>query len=82
MSINDITGDKIATKQVTDTYRNNFGSIDWSKKTGSIAIASTSPEHVCRHSWAATMVLPPGPTKCIHCGVLMKDVPAEQLLTR
>jgi hypothetical protein len=41
MSTNDITGDKIATKEVSETYRNNYGSIDWSKKAGAAPAAST-----------------------------------------
>lgn len=79
MSINDITGDKIATKTVTETYRSNYDAI-FGKKAGSIAVASTSPEHVCQHSWMATMGLPPGPAKCMHCGVLQRDLPAEELI--
>lgn len=81
---NDITGDKIATKTVTETYRNNYAGIDWSKKAGSIAVASTTPPHVkpkCeRHAWAATAGLPPGPATCIFCGVRQKDLPAAELL--
>ena len=31
MAINDITGDRIVTKPVTQSYRNNYGKICWSK---------------------------------------------------
>jgi hypothetical protein len=34
MSINDITGDAIATRVVTDAYRNNYDSIFGKKKPG------------------------------------------------
>lgn len=82
-SINDITGDKIATKTVTETYRNNCGGIDWSKKTGSAAVASTTPPDVnpkCRpHVWVSTASLPPGPTYCMNCKMLLKDLPVSEL---
>lgn len=79
MSHNDITGDKIATKTVTDAYRNNYDAIFGKKKTVEAPNTSTTPP--CPHNaWVSTMAMPPGPPKCVQCGKFMKDIPPAELV--
>jgi hypothetical protein len=74
MSHNDITGDRIATKGITDAYRNNFDAIFGKKKVEVPAASTTPPTPSCaHHSWASTCQLPPGPAKCMSCGIEWKE---------